>query len=118
MSKNDFVYFTCLPDIHLGGELVDVLPPRPRAGAVGDPEVLLGDLVPGPQLARERGQAQPRGLQTQRSCDQAVQDTGHPRIHCNIVFRVTLHECFSSYLLFVYVFSFLNRQIFGLVSKN
>ena len=67
VSKNDFVYFTFLPDIHLGGELVDVLPPRPRAGAVGDPEVLLRDLVPGPQLARARrgrGQAQPRGLQT------------------------------------------------------
>ena len=86
MSKNDFVYFTFLPDIHLGGELVDVLPPRPRAGAVGDPEVLLGDLVPGPQLARARGQAQPRGLQTHRPCHQALQDPGHPRIHCNVVF--------------------------------
>ena len=92
MSKNDFVYSACLlPNIHLGGELVDVLPPRPRAGAVGDPELLLGDLVPGPQLARARrgrgrGEAQPRGLQTQRPCHQALQDPGHPRIHCNIEF--------------------------------
>ena len=111
MSKNDFVYSACLPNIHLGGELVDVLPPRPRAGAVGDPELLLGDLVPGPQLARARGQAQPRGLETQRPCHQALQDTGHPRILCSFTLMFLL-------LLFVYVFSFLNRQIFGLVSKN
>ena len=81
-----YIQHLSTPYIHLGGELVDVLPPRPRAGAVGDPEVLLRYLVPGPQLARARGEAQPRGLQTHRSCHQALQDPGHPRIHCNVVF--------------------------------
>ena len=102
-SKNDFVYITCLPYIHFCGELVDVLAPGPRAGAVGDPEVLLRYLVPGPQLARARGQAPTRGLETQRPCHQALQDPGHPRIHCNIVFlyiNVSPRSCLFMYLVF------------------
>ena len=34
-----------IPNVHLGGNLVDVLPPWPRAGAEGNLDILAGNVA-------------------------------------------------------------------------